>query len=113
MQQGFVEFGVLGQNFLEIGFGHAQCGGAAMRIGVVGALLAIEDRHIAKPDAGLDIGQRDLLARDGGRAHPDGAFGAGQPFLGRIAPGGDQVAVAVTFDVSASQDVVSQRGGKR
>jgi hypothetical protein len=79
-----------------------------MRIGVVGAPVAVEDRHIAEPDARLHIGQRDLLARDRGGAHPHRALGTGNPFLGRIAAGGDQVAVLVAFDVGASEYVVPQ-----
>jgi hypothetical protein len=50
-----------GQDFFEIGLGHAQRGGFAVRIGIAGASVAVEDGHIAKPDALLDIGQRNLL----------------------------------------------------
>ena len=65
-QQGFVEFGMLIQDFLEIGARHAQQGAVAVGIDIVGAAVAVEHRHVAKPDAGLDVGQRDLLARNGG-----------------------------------------------
>jgi hypothetical protein len=79
-----------------------------MRIGIVRAPVAVEDRHVAEPDARLHIGQRDLLARERGRADAHRALGAGDPLLGRVAAGGDQVAVLVAFDVGASKDVVPQ-----
>ncbi len=104
----FVQLDVHGQNFLEIGLGHAQDGGVAMGIGIVGAPVAVEDRHVAKPDARLDVGQRDLLARDRGRTHPHRTLGAGNPLLRRLAAGSDQVAVLEAFDVGTSQNVVSQ-----
>jgi hypothetical protein len=100
---------VCGQNFLEVGLGHAQDGGVAMCIGIVRAPVAVEDGHVAKPDARLHIGQRDLLARDGGGAHPHRAARAGNPLLGRVAAGGYEAAVLEAFDVGASQDVVSKR----
>ena len=61
-QHCFVELGVRRKNFLEVGLGHAQDGGVAVRIGIVGAPVAIEDGHLAKPHARLHIGQRNLLA---------------------------------------------------
>ena len=63
-QQGFVQLGMQGQNFLEIGLGDAQNRAVAVGIGVVRAPVPVEDGDIAKPDARLHIGQGDLLARD-------------------------------------------------
>jgi hypothetical protein len=98
----------VGQDLAEIGLRHAQDGGVAMRIGIVRAPVAVEDRHVAKPDARLHIGQRDLLARDRGGADPHRAARAGNPLLRRVATRGDQFAVLEPFDVSASEDVVPQ-----
>ena len=76
-------------------------------VGRVRAPIAIEHRHIAKPDARLDIGERDLLARQRGGADAHRTLGARQPFFGRVAAGGDQATILVAFDVGASQYVVS------
>lgn len=107
-QHGFVELGVRGQNFLEVCLGHAKNGGVAVRVGIVRAPIPVEDGHVPKPDARLHIGQRDLLARDGGGADPHRAARAGNPLLGRIAAGGYEAAVLEAFDVCTSEDVVSQ-----
>jgi hypothetical protein len=82
-QHGFVELHA-GPESLEIGLGHAQDGGVAMGIGIVRAPVAVEDRHIAEPDARLHIGQRDLLAvMEVELTAPH--LGAGDPLLGRFA----------------------------
>ncbi|MPN54993.1 hypothetical protein SDC9_202672 [bioreactor metagenome] len=107
-QQRFVQLHVLGQDFVEVGFGHAQHRGVAVGIAIVRAPVAVEDRHVAEPDARLHIGERDLLAGDGGGAHPHRAPRARNPLLGRVAAGGNQAAVLEAFDVGTSQDVVSQ-----
>jgi hypothetical protein len=95
---------------LEIGLGHAQDGGLAMGIGIVRAPVAVEHRHVAEPDARLHIGQRDLLARDGGRADAHRALGAGDPLLGRFAAGADQRAILEAFDVCASSMSCRMKG---
>ena len=105
-QKRLVQLNMRGQDFLEIGFCHAQGSGVAMRVGVMGASVAVKNTDIAKPDAWLHIGQGDLLARDGGGTHAYRAFGASDPLFGWFAAGGDQVAVAVALDVGAAQDVV-------
>ena len=97
-----------GQDFFEIGFGDTHDGAFAVGIGIVRAPVAVQDGDFAKPDARFDIGEGDLLARNRGRADPYRAFGAGNPFLGWIATGTNQFAVFVTFDVSASKNVVSE-----
>ena len=79
-----------------------------MRIGIVRAPVAVENRHVAEPDAWLHIGQRDLLARDGGGAHPHRTTRAGNPLFGRIPAGGNQAAIFEAFDVGTSQNVVAQ-----
>jgi hypothetical protein len=108
-QHGFVQLHVLAQDLAQVAARHAQDGGVPMRIGVVRAPVAVEDRHVAEPDARLHIGQRHLFARDRRGAHPHRAHGTGNPFFGRIAAGGDQLAVLVAFDVGASEYVVPQR----
>ena len=65
-QQRLVKLCMQGQNFLEIGLGHAEDGAVAVRIGVVRAPVSVENRHIAEPDARLHVRQGDLLARDRG-----------------------------------------------
>jgi hypothetical protein len=111
-QHGLVQLLVRGENLAEIGLGHAQDGGVAVRIGIVRTPVAVEDGHVAEPDAGFHVGQRDLLARDRRGAHTHRSLGAGDPFLGRIAACGDELAVPVAFDVGASKNVVSQRRRK-
>jgi len=74
----------------------------------VRATVAIQNRHIAKPDTGLDVGEGDLFARQRGRTDPNRTFGAGDPFLGRVAARRDQVAVFESLDVCASEYVVSE-----
>ena len=108
-QHGFVQFDMSGQYFAKVGFGDTQNSGLAVGIGVVGAPVAVKDRHIAKPDARLDIGQGDLLARYGGGADTHRTFGAGDPFLWGLTPGGNQVAVSKPFDIGTAQDVMAQR----
>jgi len=93
---------------LKVGFGHAQDGGLAMGVHIVGASVAIQNGHIAKPNAGLHIGEGDLFARQRGRAHSHRAFGTRHPLFGRVATRRDQVAVFASFDVSASKYVVSK-----
>ena len=61
-QHRLIQLDVHGQNFLEIGFCHAQGGGVAVRIGVMGAPVAVKNADIAKPNAWLHIGQSNLLA---------------------------------------------------
>ena len=63
-QHRFVEFDMQGQNFSEIGFGHAQDRAFPMGVGIVGAPVAVEDRDVAEPDSGFHIGQRNLLSRN-------------------------------------------------
>ena len=94
------------QNSLEIVPGHTQNGGVAMRVSIVGAAVAVQNGHIAKPNAGLDVGEGDLFARQRGSADPNRALGAGDPFFGRVPASGDQIAVLESFDVSASKYVV-------
>ena len=107
-QQGIVKLDVGGQDFLEIGFGHAQNAGLPMGVPIVGAGIAVQNGHIAKPNPWLHISEGDLFARQRGAADPDRALGTGHPLLGRVATGGDQIAVLESFDVSASKYVVSQ-----
>jgi len=83
-----------------------------MRIRIVGSPVAVENRHIAEPDARLHIRQRDLLAGDGGGAHAHRTFGAGNPLLRRFAARGDQVAVFESLDVSTSKNVVFKGRGQ-
>ncbi len=99
---------MLGQDFLEILARHAQQRGGPVGVGVVGAALAVEHRNLAKPDPGFDVGERDLLARQRGGAHAHRALAHRRPFGGRVAAGGDQVAVLEASDESASEDVVPQ-----
>jgi hypothetical protein len=106
-QHRVVELDVLRQDFLEVGLGHVQRGGVAVSVAVVRATVSVEDRHIAKPNARLHIGQGDLLARYRGRAHAHRTLGAGDPLLGRVAPCRKHVAIFVSFDVSASKYVVT------
>ena len=106
-QQGFVQLCVFGQNFLEIGFRHAQNRALAVRIGIVRASVAVEDGDIAKPDAWLDIGQGDLFAGNGGRTDAYGAAGTGNPLLRLLAAGasGDAIgAIPALFQSLAAGD---------
>jgi hypothetical protein len=112
-QQRLVQLGVRGQDLLEVGLGHAQDGGVAMRIRIVRAPVAVEDGHVADPDARLHVGQRDLLARHRGRADAHRTQRTRDPVFRRLAAGGDQLGVFVAFDVSASKDVVAKRRGER
>ena len=107
-QHGFVQLDMGCQNFLEIRFGHAQDRTVAMGVGIVGTAVAVEDGYIAEPDTRLDVGEGDLLARDGGGTDPHRTFGAGNPFLWRVAARCNQFAVLVSLDVCASEYVVSQ-----
>ena len=66
-QQRLVQLDVLRQQLLEVGLAHDQQRGRAVRVGIVRARQAVEQRDVAEPGAGLDVGQRDLLAR---RARP-------------------------------------------
>ena len=75
-----------------------------MGIGVVCAPIAVENGHIAKPYARFDIGQCDLLARDGGGADAHSTFGTRRSALfWWVATRGNQLAIAVTFDVGTSK----------
>jgi hypothetical protein len=82
------------QDFLKVGFGHAQNGGVPMGVYIVGAGIAVQDGHIAKPYTWLHVGESDLLAptrrvlltRTAPLAH------AIQSSAG-VAPGGYQIAV--------------------
>ena len=96
------------QYFLEICLGNVQNGRLSVRIHIVRAPVAVKNRHIAKPNAWLHIGQGDLFARDGGRTHPQCAHGAGKPSLRRLSTHGDQLTVTVALDVSAAQNIVLQ-----
>jgi len=91
-----------GQYFFEIGLGHAIYRGFAMRVGIVGAPVAIENGYVAKPNPWLHVGQGNLFARYRDRADPHRPLGAGNPFFGRLAPRTDQVAVFESFDIGAS-----------
>lgn len=110
--QRFVELHVRRQDLLEIGPRHAQDRAVAMRIRIVRASVPVEHRHVAEPDARLHVGQRHLLARHRRRTDAHRAPGAGDPVFGRVAAGGDQVAVLEAFDECASEDVVPQRWRK-
>jgi hypothetical protein len=54
------------QNLFEISFGNAKGGAFSVRIGIVGAPVAIKNTDIAKPDPWFDIRQCDMLARQRG-----------------------------------------------
>ena len=47
---------------LEVGLGNRQQRGGSVGVGVVRARQAVEQRNVAEPGAGFDIGECDLFA---------------------------------------------------
>ena len=79
-----------------------------MRVGIVRAPVAVENGHVAKPNARFDIREGDQFARYRGGADTNRSFGAGDPLLRRFSAGCNEFAVFVPFDVSASKYVVPE-----
>ena len=111
-QQRLVQLDVQRQQVPEVGLAHDQQRGRAVRMRVVGARHAVEQGDVAEPGAGLDVGERDLLARERHRAHAHRAVGDAAPFLGRRAARREDRAVGEPAHHGARQDRLAQRLGK-
>jgi hypothetical protein len=107
-QQRVVQLAVLRQQLLEVGLAHAQQRRLAVGVGIVGAWQAVEQRDVAEPDAGLAIGERDLLARQRDQRHPHRAARHAAPFLGGRPARGQGAPVAETTHIGTGQDGVAQ-----
>jgi hypothetical protein len=79
----------------------------------VRTLVAIKNRHIAKPNTGLHVSERDLLARHRSAGYANSTFGASAPFFGPLAARGDQFAITVALHIGVAQDIVAQAGRER
>ena len=101
-----------GQQVLEVGLAHRQQRGGAVRIGVVRARQAVEQRDVAEPGARLHVGERHLLARHRHRADAHRALGHAAPVLGRRTARRERRAIRQPAHHGARQDRGAQLFGE-